>query len=231
MRGKFVERRLEREAVVARERLEPAAVPCGFRVVRCDAAFLEGFRAVRHDEIRIELERHPEPGADRTGAERVVEREQPGLELGDADAAVRAGVFLRKELPGAGAVPVLVSEHHDAAVGHLERGLYRLGEPLLRIGREHERSLHVDRVFRFFSSSISSSSRQARRLSSPGETGLLASEHALVFAFLRGSPERARSAVNLGYERPCRDLVDRLLTDLAADPAVRPPDRANNSLK
>ena len=52
---------------------------------------------VRDDEVRIEFLLRPESRAFGARAERIVERKEPGLELGNRDSAVGARVFLREK--------------------------------------------------------------------------------------------------------------------------------------
>ena len=53
---------------------------------RADRTLGEAPALVVHDQVRIEIELGAEPVAGRAGAERVVEREQPRLDLGDRKA-------------------------------------------------------------------------------------------------------------------------------------------------
>jgi hypothetical protein len=54
---------------------------------------------VGNDQIGIDVLLDAEPAAFRTGAERIVEREQPRLDLGNGEAGNRAGEFFRKNEP------------------------------------------------------------------------------------------------------------------------------------
>ncbi len=77
--------------------------------------------------------RMPRPRALRAGAVGRVERERPRLEVVDGQrVAVRAGQLLGEPLLAVRVVVLAVDElqHHDA-VGQVQRGLHRVGEPLL----------------------------------------------------------------------------------------------------
>ncbi len=86
------------------------------------------------DEVGVEIELGAEPVAGRAGAERVVEREQPRLDLGDREARDRAGEFRRKDRLLA---RIGVFGDRDP-VGEVERGLERIGEPVAEIGRDDD---------------------------------------------------------------------------------------------
>ncbi len=143
--------RLERLQVIGRTRLRPG---------RDRAALQRGLR-VGHDERRIDPKLRAEPAADRAGAVRVVEREEPGLDLRDGEARHRAGEFggeedsLRRMASGFGriassewrmeparhfairhfAIRWSIGElDHRQPVRQLERGLETLGEPRRHVG-------------------------------------------------------------------------------------------------
>jgi len=89
---------------------------------------------IRDDEAGVEEHRRAEPVARRAGAERVVEREQPGLDLVDGEARDRTGELGRED--GAlGGVGILGD---GDAVGQGERGLERIGEPVAHVGAHHQ---------------------------------------------------------------------------------------------
>ena len=73
----------------------------------------------------------PEPVAGRAGAERIVEREQPRLDLGDREADTGQANLDEKTMRlGSPFCVLLVGELDDGdAVGELERRLEALGEP------------------------------------------------------------------------------------------------------
>ncbi len=144
--------RVERLDVVGARRLGPGR----------DRTRAQGLVLVRDDEIGVDVLLDPEPAADRAGAERIVEREQPRLDLGDGEARHRAGEFLREDQPLGGVVagPVglaaagrraAVGElDHGEAVGELERGLKRVRQPGRQV-RAHHHAIdhHVDVVGEF----------------------------------------------------------------------------------
>ncbi len=81
-------------------------------------------RTVRDDQAGVDLARGPEPVARRTRPVRAVEREHPGLDLGQRDAAVHAGELLAEGEGGpVGELDV------DEAVGELGGGLDGVGQP------------------------------------------------------------------------------------------------------
>ncbi len=96
---------------------------------RADRALGEAAPGVVHDEIRIEIELGAEPVAGRAGAERVVERKQPRLDLGDCKAGDRAGEFGREDRLIAA---IGVFGDRDA-VGEFERGFERIREPVAEL--------------------------------------------------------------------------------------------------
>src|SRR5271165_2314657 len=76
-------KRLERLQIIGRARLRPGR----------DRAALQAELRVGHDQRRIDRQMRAEAPADRTGAVRIVEREQPRLDLGDGEAGYGAGEF------------------------------------------------------------------------------------------------------------------------------------------
>ncbi len=114
----------ERLRVILRRRMRP----------RADRALGEAAALVMDDEAGIEIELGAEPVAGRAGAERVVEREQPRLDLGDREARDRAGELRRKDRLLA---RIGVLGDRDA-VGEVERGLERIGKPVAEIGRHDD---------------------------------------------------------------------------------------------
>ena len=138
---------VEPEAPVPGERPEQRPGPLGPGIVRGDAAFVEGLAGVGNDKVAVELEADPEPGTVRAGAVRVVEREQPGLELRERRAAVRARAGLRESLlRGAG---VAVAQHDHPPGAHPQRRLHRAGHPLVQVRPADQAVDHdLDRVRR-----------------------------------------------------------------------------------
>ena len=98
---KLGQRRVQGEAEAAGHGLQDAAVPVGLGVVGEDGALVDGQGAVGDDQLGVELQGDAQSGALGAGAEGAVEREQPGLQLRHADAAVRAGAGLRETAPPA----------------------------------------------------------------------------------------------------------------------------------
>ncbi len=90
-----------------------------------DHSVLEAEPLVGDDHLGIEIILRAEPVAGRAGAERVVEREQPGLDLGDGEAGDRAGEFGGED----GALAAIGALGDHDAVGEVERRLDRIGKP------------------------------------------------------------------------------------------------------
>ena len=106
---------VERELVMLAERGERLHV-IGRRRFRPwrDRAFAQRALLVGNDQVGIDMLLDAEPAAFRAGAERIVEREQPRLDLGNGEAGHRAGEFLREdEALG----PALVVDLRDLFVG------------------------------------------------------------------------------------------------------------------
>ncbi len=92
-----LERRVGRNLVVPRQTVERLVVigrgqvgPGRYR------AFAQRQLGVGDHQLGVEIELHAEPVAGRAGAERVVEREQPRLDLVDGEAGDRAGELGRE---------------------------------------------------------------------------------------------------------------------------------------
>ncbi len=90
--------RFQRLRVVGRGRLGPWA----------DGAVAQRDVLVGHDEAGVDGALAAEPVAGRAGAERIVEGEQPGLDLGNGEARYGAGEFLREKNAFVGFVRGLV---------------------------------------------------------------------------------------------------------------------------
>ena len=88
---------------------------------------------VRHDQLRVHQHLLAQAVAGRAGAIGIVEREQPGLDLGQREARDRAGELGRHGQPLA-AVGVLGDAQ---AIREAERRLDRFGQALGEVGRGH----------------------------------------------------------------------------------------------
>ena len=101
--------------------------------------FGQGEVRIRDDKFGVDLFANAEARAFRAGAVRRVERERPRFEVVDGKrVAVRAGQLLGEALLTVRVVVVAVDElQHEDAVGEVQRGLHRVGQPLL--GRRLDR--------------------------------------------------------------------------------------------
>src|SRR5207248_5982311 len=91
---------LDIEAVMLRERLQHGVIEMVAPVPAADRAARERQVRVGDDALRVEEFDRPEPVAARAGAHRVVEREEPRLELGQRvlTAGHRTGELRREEV-------------------------------------------------------------------------------------------------------------------------------------
>ena len=151
---------VERELVVLAERLQGLDVIGARRLrPRRDGAAAQGLVLVGNDQVGVDVLLDPEPAAGRAGAERIVEGEQPRLDLGDRESRHRAGEFFREDQAFAGIVLRLVGlaaagrrgavrELGDGEpLGELERGLQRIRQPGPEVGPHHQPvHHHVDVV-------------------------------------------------------------------------------------
>ena len=119
---------LQRLLVIGRRRAGPGG----------DGASCQAEAMVRHHEVGVEIEADAEAVAARAGTERVVEGEEPGLDLLDGEARDRAGELGREDRPLA-ALRVL---RDDQPVGEPEAGLQAVGEPGAERGRDHHAVHH-----------------------------------------------------------------------------------------
>ena len=104
-----------------------AAVPGTVRVVRYNTAFIEGQGTVGDHKVGIEFKLCPQTGTGRTGAEGIVKRKQPGLQFGNGNPAIRAGILLRKKIFGRLAVKFRLNQNYP--VGGLQGSFDRLRQP------------------------------------------------------------------------------------------------------
>src|SRR5690606_31963524 len=95
--GQRLERLLDVEAVVRRERRDHLEVIRVAAVPAADRAARERQARMTHDAVDVEEAPRAEPVAVRARADRVVEREEPRLELRNAVAADRASELVRED--------------------------------------------------------------------------------------------------------------------------------------
>jgi hypothetical protein len=98
--GQFVPGRVHRHFVMLGQRFQCLVVIGRGRASarpRQDRALLQRQRRIGNDERGLELQLRAEAVAFRTGAERIVEREQPRLDFVDGEAGNRAGEALRED--------------------------------------------------------------------------------------------------------------------------------------
>ena len=130
----FVEGRIQIKAEMGADRVQRLHVVLRRAVgPGRQRAFAQAQPAHRHHQIRVKEQLVTQPIARRTGAEGVVEREQPGLDLVDGKAADRTGKLGGKGRPLLG-LGILDDRQ---PVGQLERGLKAVGQPLFHAFLEH----------------------------------------------------------------------------------------------
>ena len=132
--GQPRERPLEIESDVLREAPEHLEVELVAPIPALDGAGRERELRKGDDALRIEEGDRAEPVAARTRAHRIVEREEPRLELGERVVADRTRELRRKEMLRARRVCVIHLDGDRAAVADAQRRLVRFGEPLLHVG-------------------------------------------------------------------------------------------------
>ena len=145
---------VEREFVVLAQRGQRLHVigRARFRPRR-DGALAQRAVLVGDDEIGVDMLLDAEPTAFRAGAERIVEREQPRLDLGDGEAGHRAGEFFGEDEALGGFVALLIGfavgrggggrrgigklrDRH--AFGELQRLLERIRKPCGDVRPHHD---------------------------------------------------------------------------------------------
>ncbi len=116
--------------------------------------------AVGDDQIGVDVLLDAEPAAFRAGAERIVEGEQPRLDLRNGEAGDRAGEFFREDQPlgigvaaavGRRAAGLRVGQFDDRQpVGELQALLQRIRQPRADVALHHQPvDHHVDVVGEF----------------------------------------------------------------------------------
>ncbi len=212
---------VHREAVVPRQGLQGLGVERrGALGPRADGALVQALVLVGDDEVGVERQLVAEAVAHRAGAERVVEREQARLDLGDGEARDGAGELLGEQHAPR---PALAFGHvrpfgHGDAVGQAQRGLQAVGQALFqpRLGDDAVHH-HVDVVLDLLLErrhvldgvelAVHLQALEALAL----QVGDLLAVLALAPADHRGQQEQAR-ALGQGH-----DLVDHLADGLALD--------------
>ena len=92
--GQVLPGRVGIDVVALDHGLEGVVHPAGRKAERQQGSLADRQRMVGHHQIGVDLLRGAEAVAGRTGAVRVVEREDAGLDLGHGDSAVQAGELL-----------------------------------------------------------------------------------------------------------------------------------------
>ncbi len=131
--------RLKRLRVVGRGRARPGR----------NRALLQRQAGVRHDEVRVHVELRAEAVAGGACAERIVEREEPGLYLVDGEARNGAGEARGKD-DALRVLAILRIGHldHGDAIGEVERDLETVRQPVAQIVAHDDTVDHnVDIVF------------------------------------------------------------------------------------
>ncbi|GJD71291.1 hypothetical protein MMMDOFMJ_4246 [Methylobacterium gnaphalii] len=130
--------RFERLVVIGRGRLRPGR----------DGAALEAQGLVGDHEFRVDPHLVADAAADRAGTERVVEGEEPGLDLGDGETRDRAGKARReRDLLRCLAFGRIGEFDVGDPVGEFQGGLERLGEAACHVVAHHDAvHHHVDVV-------------------------------------------------------------------------------------
>ncbi len=226
--GQTTEGCAQGELVMLGQGLEAAAVPGGVGIVGDAPPLLEGEVRIRDDQVRIELQVHPQPRAGRAGSVGIVEGEEAGLQLGQADSALRAGPPAAEELLGL-ALPG-VPDDDGRVLGDLQGRLHALRQAFPGILAELD-PVHDDLDAVFLLLLQTDLVLQGDDLAvhpGPDEAllpGVL--QDLLVLPLLapdHGGQDLELGALGPGEDR-VQDLVDALLLDLpAALGAVGDPD-------
>ena len=112
-----------------------AQVAVGF-APRENHAFEDRDARITEDQLFTHAARGAEPTAHLARAERRIEREVSGLELGHADAAGGTAVALREHLGNR--LGALVAHHLGQPLGKAQRGFDRIGDPPAIVGADDE---------------------------------------------------------------------------------------------
>ncbi len=186
----------------------------GGRLPGADGAVFDRQLGVDHHLGSVDPHQGAEPRAVRAGAVRAVEGEEPGRDLGQAEAADRAGVVLRQHLFGL----AFDRQYHQAA-GHPQGGLERAGDPLLEPFLDHQAvDDQVDVVFLLLVERRQLAGKVVGLAVDPRPHEAFARhllELLLVFALL--AAHVGRQDLQLGLGRQSQHPVDHLLHRLRAD--------------
>jgi len=113
---------------VARQGLKRLGVERGGALrPRRDRAAVQGAILVGHDQIGVEGQLHAQAIAGRAGAGRIVEREQPRLDLGDREPRHRAGKTFGEDQPPRLGRPIVRPFGDSDAIGQAKGRLETVG--------------------------------------------------------------------------------------------------------
>ena len=208
--------RVERLDVIRRRRLGPGR----------DGALLQRGVAVGDHQIGVDVLLDAEPAAFRTGAERIVEREQPRLDFRQREAGDGAGEFLREDQPlgigvaaavGGGAGSLCVGElDHGEAVGELEALLERIRQPRADVGLHHQPvDHHVDVVGEFLVERLDLGDLVKRAVDLDALVALAQELGQFLFVFALAAAHDRRQHIDARAVRQRQHAVDHLRNRLA----------------
>ncbi len=210
--------RVERLDVIRRRRFRP----------RRDGAFLQRGVGIGDDQAGVDVLLQPKPAAFRAGAERIVEREQPRLDLRNGEAGHRAGEFLGEDQPlgigvaaavGGGARRLAVGEFdHGEAVGELEALLERIRQPRADVALHHQAvDHHVDVVGEFLVERLDVGDLVEGAVDLDALVALAQEVGEFLFVFALAAAHHRRQHVNARAVRQRQHAVDHLRHGLAFD--------------
>ena len=152
--GKLFVGRVQRVAVRLGQRLKAAAVPLGIGIKRREPAFVKRQAFVGNHQVNVKLHLFAQPRAFGTRPKGIVKRKKARLQFGNGDAAVRAGVFLRKKFFALGStfrarrtfgIP---PRYHDDAARTCQGRLNRIGYAFTHlVGQRDAVNDQLDGVF------------------------------------------------------------------------------------
>ena len=225
---------VERELVMLAERGQRLHVigRARFRPRR-NCALAQRALLVGDDEVGVDVLLDAKPAAFRAGAERIVEREQPRLDLGNGEAGHRAGEFFREGQPLGGlvALPVglgaldrsAVRQFRDREpVGKFQRLFERVREPRRDVRPHHEAIDHnVDVVGEFLVERRHLGDLMERAVDFDALVALLHELGEFLAVFALPAAHDRRQQINPRAFRQRHDAVDHLRHGLALDRQAR----------
>ena len=106
--GELIQGCIKRKIELGCKGFKPHPVPIGFGIIRNENALIKRKALIGGYQVLVKVLSHSESRTFGAGPYRVIERKKAGLQFGHRNAAIRTGIFLRKENLGYGRILIVL---------------------------------------------------------------------------------------------------------------------------